>query len=510
MKTVVSQPNSIPRPPVIVVMGHIDHGKSTLLDYIRKTNIVAGEAGGITQHISAYEATHNGRAITFLDTPGHEAFSSMRECGVCAADIAVLVVSAEDGVKAQTLEAHKTIQASGIPYLVALSKIDKPNANIEKAKQTLAENNIFVEGYGGDIPIVSLSSKTGEGIEELLETILLVTDMNTLTGNAGKNAEGIVLESNVDPRKGVSATLIIKDGSLRTGMFVVAGESMSPVRIMENFLGKSIKEARFSSPVRVIGWDKSPKTGSMFTAFDSKKETEAAVNAHREGLRAKAPATPRPALSSKGALSVTIPIIVKTDALGAAPAIRKEIEKIATEEVRFRILNEGIGDISENDIKNAIGSTDKAGTEHHAIIVGFHVAIDNRAQALALRTGVTTKTFTIIYELSKWLALEAEKRRPRIEVEETTGSAKIVRVFSQNKNKQVLGGRVLSGVLLQNSQVKIMRREHEIGRGRIVELQQAKAPAKEVSEGNEFGVMVESKVEIAPNDVIENFKLVTK
>ncbi|MBI5005173.1 MAG: GTP-binding protein [Candidatus Lloydbacteria bacterium] len=510
MKPVAAQPNNVPRPPVIVVMGHIDHGKSTLLDYIRKTNIVAEEAGGITQHISAYEAAHNGRAITFLDTPGHEAFSSMRECGVCAADIAVLVVSAEDGVKAQTLEAEKTIRTSGIPYLVALSKIDKPNANIEKAKQSLAENNIFVEGYGGDIPIVALSSKTGEGIDELLETILLVADMNTLTGDSAKNAEGIVLESNIDPRKGISATLIIKNGALRTGMFAVAGESMSPVRIMENFLGKSLKEARFSSPVRVIGWDQSPKTGSLFYTFDSKKEAEAAVMAHQENLHAKAPAISRPLASSKGALSVTIPLIIKTDAAGAAPAIRKEVAKLTTEEVNFRILNEGIGDISENDIKNAIGSTDKTGTEHHAIIVGFHVSIDSRAQALALRAGVTTKTFTIIYELSQWLAEEAEKRRPRIEVEETTGAAKILRVFSQNKNRQVLGGRVTSGSLLQNSQVKIMRREHEIGRGKIVELQQAKAPAREVPEGNEFGVMVESKIEIAQNDVIENFKLVTK
>ena len=509
MKTVAAQPNSISRPPVIVVMGHIDHGKSTLLDYIRKTNIVAGEAGGITQHVSAYEVAHNGRQITFLDTPGHEAFSSMRESSVCAADIAVLVVSAEDGVKAQTLEAEKTIRTSGIPYLVALSKIDKPNANIEKTKQNLAENNIFVEGYGGDIPIVSLSSKTGEGIEELLETILLVADMNTLTGDTGKNAEGIVLESNVDPRKGISATLIIKNGSLRTGMFVVAGDSLSPVRIMENFLGKSIKEAQFSSPVRVIGWNKSPKTGNVFSAFNSKKEAESAINDYIEKNRISTSAT-RPITSSKGALSITIPIIIKTDALGAASAIRKEISKLSTEEVNFRILNEGIGDISENDIKNAIGSTDKTGTEHHAIIVGFHVAIDNRAQALALRAGVMTKTFTIIYELSKWLAEEAEKRRPRITVEETTGAAKIIRIFSQNKNKQVLGGRVTTGVLSQNSQVKIMRREHEIGRGKIVELQQAKAPAKEVLEGNEFGVMVESKVEIAPNDMIENFKLVTK
>ena len=508
MKTVETQPNSIARPPVIVVMGHIDHGKSTLLDYIRKTNIVAGEAGGITQHVSAYEVIHNGRPITFLDTPGHEAFSSMRESSVCAADIAILVVSAEDGVKAQTLEAEKTIRESKIPYLIALTKIDKPNANIEKAKQSLAEHNIFVEGYGGDIPVVSISSKTGDGIDELLETILLLADMGALTGDTKKNAEGIVLESNVDPRKGVSATLIIKDGAIRTGMFVVAEKSISPVRIIENFLGESIIEAYFSSPVRVIGWNTAPKTGSMFHVFNSKKDAESAANAYMDMAIVKS--IPSHSTNKNTASCTTIPLIIKTDVAGAAPAIRKEILKLETEEVRFRILNDGIGDISENDIKNAIGSTDKTGTEHHALVVGFHVTTDTRAQALALRAGVTTKTFTIIYELSLWLAEEAERRRPRIESEETTGAAKILRVFSQNKNKQVLGGRVLSGVISQNSQVKIMRREHEIGRGKIIELQKSKVQTKEVLEGNEFGVMIESKIEIAQNDAIENFKLVTK
>ncbi|MBI2046119.1 MAG: GTP-binding protein [Parcubacteria group bacterium] len=507
MEKNASKQNTIPRPPIIVVMGHIDHGKSTLLDYIRKTNIVEKEAGGITQHISAYEVAHGERTITFLDTPGHEAFSSMRECGVCAADIAVLVVSAEDGVKAQTLEAEKTIRTSGIPYLVALSKIDKPNANIEKAKQSLAENNIFVEGYGGDIPIVALSSKTGEGIDELLETILLVADMNTLTGDPQKNAEGIVLESNVDPRKGISATLIIKDGAIRTGMFAIAGESISPVRIMENFLGKSLKEARFSSPVRVIGWDTPPPVGVLFKTFVTKKEAEASIRIAKESSASN---TSRP-LHETETKKLRLPIIVKTDVMGTASAIRKEIEKLEGDAVRFQILNEGIGDISENDVKSALGSRDAAdGAGHHAIIIGFHVGIDSRAHAMAERSGVVIKIFTVIYELTKWLAEEAENRRPRVTIEETTGAAKILRVFSQNKNKQVLGGRVLSGSISQQSQIKILRREHEIGRGKIIELQQAKTPARDVSEGNEFGVMVESKIEIAPNDVIENFKLVTK
>ena len=245
----------IVRPPVIVVMGHIDHGKSTLLDYIRNTNVVDKEAGGITQHISAYEVMHAGKdgktyPITFLDTPGHEAFQSMRQRGALVADIAILVVSAEDGVKQQTLEALKAIRSDEIPFIVAINKIDRPGADIDRTKQNLAENDIYVEGYGGDIPFVAISAKTGEGIPELLDILLLVAELESLSADTAKNGQGIIIESNLDTKKGITATAIILDGTLRKGEFAVSGNSISPLRIVENFAGKPIESATFSSPVQ--------------------------------------------------------------------------------------------------------------------------------------------------------------------------------------------------------------------------------------------------------------------
>src|SRR5574343_1923601 len=245
------------RPPVVVGRGHVDHGKSTLLDYIRKSNIVDSEAGGITQHISAYEVSHKDekgvdQKITFLDTPGHEAFSKMRARGASAADIAILVVSAEDSVKAQTLEAYNTIIESKVPYIVAINKIDKPNANIEKTKMDLVEKGIYLEGMGGDIPFVPISAKVGTGVSELLDMILLVADMNDFTGNRNVGASGIIIEANRDPKRGITATCLIKNGTVANGMYVVAGNSIVATRIMENFLGKPVKEASFSSPIRLV------------------------------------------------------------------------------------------------------------------------------------------------------------------------------------------------------------------------------------------------------------------
>jgi translation initiation factor IF-2 len=263
-------------------MGHIDHGKSTLLDYIRKSNIVAGEAGGITQHISAYEVERKGpkgviERITFLDTPGHAAFQGMRARGARVADIAVLVVSAEDGVKTQTLEAYKAIKESAIPFIVAINKIDKPNANVDKTKQTLAEAEIFVEGWGGQIPWVGISAKTGQGVPELLDMLVLVTEMEALTYHPELPGEGVIIESNMDPKKGVSATVVLTDGSIKKGDYVVAEDSMAPVRIFENFLGKPIENASASSPVRITGWTTIPKVGSKVVTVNSKKDTEEIV-----------------------------------------------------------------------------------------------------------------------------------------------------------------------------------------------------------------------------------------
>ncbi|MCK5591056.1 MAG: GTP-binding protein, partial [Candidatus Pacebacteria bacterium] len=277
---------TVERPPIIVIMGHIDHGKSALLDYIRKSNVVEGEAGGITQHTSAYEVEHTTKEgdikkITFLDTPGHEAFSDMRSRGAVVADIAILVVSAEDGVKTQTLEALRAIKDADIPYIIAINKIDKPGADIEKTKNSLSENEIYIEGYGGDIPVQPISAKTGEGIPEILDMMLLVAEMAELKGETGKRAEGIVIESKVDPQKGISATLVITNGKLERGMYVVAEDVVAPVRIFENFSGKTINEAQFSSPVTIIGWNKIPSVGSSFVSFSKKKDAELCATAFK-------------------------------------------------------------------------------------------------------------------------------------------------------------------------------------------------------------------------------------
>ncbi|MEK9178003.1 MAG: GTP-binding protein, partial [Patescibacteria group bacterium] len=297
--------NRVKRAPIVIVMGHVDHGKSTLLDYIRKTHIVAGEAGGITQHVGAYQAEHISsdgvkHAITFLDTPGHEAFCSIREIGAKAADIAILVVSAEDGVKPQTIEAWKTIQAEKIPYVVAINKIDKPNADIERAKQSLGENEIYVEGWGGDIPCVAISSLNGTGVPELLDMVILVSELADLTYDPAKPAEGIVVESERDSRRGISATLLIKDGTLKPGTFIVAGNAFTPVRYIDNFKGEKIDAAIASMPVCVIGWNEIPTCGIVFSTVNSKKEAERLISAFiREQSRDEADTFPR-GLAARG------------------------------------------------------------------------------------------------------------------------------------------------------------------------------------------------------------------
>jgi translation initiation factor IF-2 len=485
----------IQRPPVIVVMGHIDHGKSALLDYIRKSNVVESEHGGITQHISAYELTHKDRRITFLDTPGHEAFKKMRSRGAEVADIAILVVSAEEGVKAQTLEALKSIRDSKTPFIVAINKIDKPAANVEKIKQNLLENEIYLEGLGGDVPFVPVSAKTGEGIPELLDMMLLVADLEELSGDASKQAEGIVIESNLDQKKGVSASLVIKDGTLKSGMFVVARDSMSPVRIMEDFLGKQIKEAVFSSPVRVIGFSKVPQVGAKFVSFEKKKDAEkAAAETSEENDDAKNDDT--------GSELIELPIVLVADALGTLDAIEHEFEKLKNESVKIKVIKKGVGCISEDDIKTASG---KEGT----LVIGFNTKIDGPAQSIAQRLDVEIKTFNIIYKITEWLEEVIKARTPKVEVEEKTGEAKILRIFSKTKDKQVLGGKILDGEIALKGTVNILRRGERIGKGEVVNLQQSKANVKNVSEG-EFGAQIQTKTEISEGDTIEGFVVKTK
>jgi len=485
------------RPPVVVIMGHVDHGKSTLLDYIRKSNVVEGEAGSITQHISAYEVVHKSesgldRKITFLDTPGHEAFSKMRARGADAADIAILIVSAEDGVKVQTLEAYNTIIESKIPYIVAINKIDKPNANIEKVKMELAEKGVYLEGMGGDIPFVLISAKAGTGINDLLDMIILVADLASFTGDTEANATGIIIEANREPKRGISASCIIKNGTLRSGMFVACGQAIVTTRIMENFLGKPIKEAEFSSPIRLTCFESMPEIGSTFFSFKTKKEAEDYV---KELYNNKKVTTKEKGVLFTGKI---IPLIIKTDVMGTIEALIKEVEKLNTSEISFKIIGSGAGAINEGDIK-------MASINKESIIVGFNTKIDNEARNINETLKVEVKTFDIIYKLIDWLKETIETRRPRQEAVEVTGALKVLRTFGATKDRQIIGGKVTTGRVTDSGTVRIMRRDFEIGNGKIVGLQLNKIKSKEVLEGSDCGIQIESKMTIAPGDVLEAF-----
>lgn len=498
MTTKNQQSNIVARPPVVVVMGHVDHGKSTLLDYIRKSSIVDGETGGITQHISAYEVIHKNeegedKLITFLDTPGHEAFSKMRARGAIASDIAILVVSAEDGIKAQTLEAYNTIIESKIPYIVAINKIDKPNANIEKVKLELVEKGIYLEGMGGDIPFVLISAKEGTGVKELLDMILLVSLMHESTGDTSLPASGVIIEANREPKRGISATAIIKNGTLVSGMFVACGEAIVTTRILENFLGKAIKEATFSSPVRFVGFESMPEIGNIFQSFKTKKEAEEYIKNIKDERNVNKKST----LNEKPTGKV-IPLIMKTDVAGTIEALEKEINKLNTEEISYKIISSGVGAIGESDIKTASINKD-------TIIVGFNIKIDNGARDVNESLKVEVQVFDIIYKLIDWLKETIEARRPRQEVMEVTGTLKVLKTFGATKDKQVIGGRVTTGRITDNGIVRIMRRDFEIGRGKIAGLQQNKLKSKEILEGTDCGISIESKIDIAPGDILEAF-----
>ena len=492
--------NRIVRPPVVVIMGHIDHGKSTLLDYVRKTNIVSGEAGGITQHLGAYEVNHTKGRITFLDTPGHEAFTSIRQRGARVADIAILVVSAEDGVKPQTLEALKCIQTEKIPFIVAINKIDKPGANVELTKQTLAEHEVYVEGYGGDVPVVPISALKGDGIPDLLDMIILVADLAGLKADQNVPAEGAVIESFRDSKKGISATLLIKNGTLEQGDYVVAEDAMSPVRIFEDYSGKAIRSASFSSPVKVIGFNKIPTVGAQFVTVKDKKIAEKMIAENIE--RSKIPVVPV-VRRLESDTTVVIPLIIKADVIGSLDGIKHELAKIKNDKVKIKIVSESIGDINENDIKTTQG-------DPNIIIVGFNTKPDAKTQALIERSVVNVQTFDIIYNLITYIKDIVTSKIPKEYIDEVSGIAKVLATFSKNKDKQILGGKVQQGVIKVGSEIKILRRDAEIGRGKIKELQQTKKRTDEVNEGFEFGCMIESKTEIAVGDKIQGFITIEK
>ncbi|MEX0930965.1 MAG: translation initiation factor IF-2 [Candidatus Paceibacterota bacterium] len=490
------QKKSEKRPPIVVVMGHIDHGKSTLLDYIRKSNVAEGEVGGITQHISAYVVEHttsdkSKERITFLDTPGHEAFQKMRLRGAEVADVAILVVSAEDGVKPQTLEALHSIIQANIPYVVAINKVDKPGADIAKTQASLIENEIYIEGMGGDIPWAAVSAKTGEGISDLLDVVVLAADMAELKGDPAAPAEGTVVEARVDTKRGNTATLIVKNGTLRSGDVIVSGTTYSPVRIMEDFTGTSIKEAGLSQPIGIVGFGDVPNVGDSFYTVKNKKEAEKAITEAKIGLTKES--------YVKTDLPV-IPILIRADVSGTIEAIKHELEKFASDRVSVRIIDSGVGAITRTDVQNVSATK-------NAIIVGFNVKVERPAQELAERLDVEVKTFSIIYELAEWFEQALIERTPKREEEVMTGKAKILRDFSTQKNIHVLGGRLEEGTISLGQRVRILRRDLKIGVGIIRNIQQQKSDVKQLSEG-EFGMQLETKADVSGGDFIEAYDLV--
>lgn len=495
------------RPPIIAVVGHIDHGKSSLLDYIRKTNVVEGEKGGITQHLSAYEAVHKNASgehrLTFLDTPGHEAFRAMRARGVRAADVAVLVVSAEEGVKPQTVEALNSIKEAKTSFVIAFTKIDKPGANLEKAKHSLLEHQIFIEGLGGDVSWVAISSKTGEGIPELLDLLLLAAELGGLSANPALPGEGVVIEAHVDNKRGNTATLMVHDGSLKNGQFVVAGSAWAPTRIMENFAGETVKEVLPGSPTRLVGFSSLPAVGSPWKVVGSKKEAEAlsAKTLSEEKARATKPNVyvPKEGEEVEAARAV-LPLVIKSDVAGSGEAIMHELEKIPQDpRLEVRIVVRGVGPVSESDAKMAGGGATPG------IIVAFNVKVEREAREVAERLGVTIESFDIIYKLSEWLRTELEKRHPREATEVQTGTAKVLKFFSAQKGRVVLGGRVEEGVLSEDQDVRVLRRDIELGRGKIISLQAGKKEVKKIEAGTEFGAMIKLDIEPAPGDRLAVF-----
>ncbi len=476
-------------------MGHIDHGKTTLLDYIRKSNVAAKESGGITQHIGAYEAESGGKKITFIDTPGHEAFSKMRGRGAKVADIAILVVAADDGVKPQTKEALEAIKNAKIPFLVAVNKIDKPNANLERVKNELAEAGVFLEGRGGNVPYAEISAKAGTNVPHLLETLLLMAEMENLKSDESLPASGVIIESHLDSKRGITATLLVREGTLKKGESVLAGDALAKARIFENFAKKTITEAGPSSPAVVVGFDKLPLVGAEFRAFKSQKEAEAARRTISLGEKPSFSGDSKPGFKEG---DISLGLVIKTDVLGSAEAILHEINKLKNDKIDFKILRAEAGDISEDDVKLASSAS-------NSLVLGFKVSLAGEVRELGERLGVTIAIFEIIYEISDFIKEKIVKLAPPMLENKIVGRAKVLKIFKDSGKNQVIGGRVLEGFLKKGTGFYVLRRGNKIGEGKFENLQSGRADAHKIEEG-EFGALVNSKVAILTGDELENFE----
>jgi len=468
------------RPPIVVVVGHVDHGKTALLDYIRKTNIVAREAGGITQSIGAYEAEHKKKKITFIDTPGHEAFTKMRAQGARAADIAILVVSAEEGVKPQTKEAIDILKKTQTPFIVALTKVDKPTADIQKVKNDLLNHEVLLEGMGGDVSFQAVSSKSGEGMEELLDLILLLSEMIEITCDLSAPARGFVIEACRNSKRGIEAHVVLLDGTLREGAEIRTRTAVGRVKALETFLGKRAKMLEPSSPALIIGFETIPEVGEEFVV-GSVELLLAPSNERRGGELGKLVES-RLSVAEDGKL---VSVVLKADTSGTLAALEQLVAPLA------HVVDRSVGDISDGDIQQAISTS--------SIILGFQVKMGKAAENLAKIHGVEVFTENIIYKLIERL----EKHIKVLTGPVVEGELSVMRVFGTKGSRQIIGGRVTTGVVKSAADAQVMRAEKLMGMGKIVNLQQNKADALEVAEGIECGMLFESDVEVKEGDTLK-------
>lgn len=491
------------RPPVVTIMGHVDHGKTTLLDAIRKTKVVEGEFGGITQHIGAYQVVVNNKKITFLDTPGHEAFTAMRARGAKITDLAIIVVAADDGVMPQTKEAIDHAKAAEVPIVVAINKMDKENANPDKIMSALSDLGLMPEEWGGDTIYVKISALTHQGIDELLETIQVVTEVNDLKANPNRLAVGSVIEARLDKGRGPVATLLVQNGTLKTGDPVVVGACFGKVRKMTDDLNREIKEALPSTPVEIIGLNDVPVAGDMFRAFANERVARSIADKRSQTkIEAERKATSALSLDDlsrqiKEGTVQEIPVIIKADVQGSAEAVKSSLERIEVEGVRINVIRFTAGAISESDIMLAMASG--------AIVIGFNVRPDTNIRKKAKDEGVEIRLYNIIYKAVEQMEAAMKGMLDPVFEEVILGQAQVRELFKASKIGTIAGCMVTEGKLVRNAHVRLIRNGVVIYTGRLNSLKRFKNDAKEVSEGYDCGLTIENYNDLKEGDVIEAF-----
>lgn len=504
-ETDVEEENLAKRPPIITVMGHVDHGKTSLLDAIRKSKVTSTEAGGITQHIGAYTVEVNGETLTFLDTPGHEAFTAMRARGAQITDVVILVVAADDGIMPQTVEAINHCKAANVPMIVAINKMDREGANPDRVKQELTEHGLVVEDWGGDIIAVPVSAKTRENIDSLLEMVLLTSEMQELKADAGRKAKGTVVEAKLDKGRGAVATLLVQNGTLHMGDSIIVGSTYGRIRAMFDDSGKKIKSAGPSIPVEVLGLSEVPAAGDRFTVVKDEKTARNMAEARKEKIRQESFATShRVSLEDlysqiKEGSVKELSVIVKADVQGSVEAIKASLEKLSTDDVKVRVIHGAVGAISETDITLAAAS--------NAIVIGFNVRPDNNAVAASERDGVEVKTYRVIYDAIEDIKSAMIGMLDPEYKEVVLGTAEIRATYKISNVGTIAGGYVLTGKLVRNADVRVIREGIVIFESKLASLKRFKDDVKEVNAGYECGFSVEKFNDIKEGDIIEAYTM---